>query len=66
MTSQGNNFDCLIAMSPSHAQCHPVMLYVYAQIAQQVGGFSRFLAIFKRPKYYSGLFYTPLSNISLG
>ena len=33
VVSEGNNFDCLMAMSPSHAQCRPVALYVYAQIA---------------------------------
>jgi len=32
MTLEGNNFDCLLAVSPSCVQCHYVMLYLYAQI----------------------------------
>jgi len=31
VVSEGYNFDCL--MAPSRAQCRPVALYVYAQIA---------------------------------
>jgi len=36
MMLEGNNFDCLLAMSPSCAQGHYVMLYFNAQIEWSV------------------------------